>query len=536
MDQNTNRQFFKGALLITMAGIISKVLSAGYRIPLQNITGDLGFYIYQQIYPILGIATMLALYGFPTAISKIVAEKNEGKNGLLPRSIYYSIFSLIFIFSVSFTVGIYFAAPIIAKIMGDVALIQPLRVSGLTFLVIPFVASLRGIFQGHNNMVPTATSQIMEQLVRVTLIITTAIVVVTKQQSIYMIGTGAAIASFVGAIGAFLILILFWLKHRKQLEKVEKHSVDWGYMVRIIFVYGMVITINHMLLLLFQFADAFTLVSNLIKSGISLTEAQAWKGIFDRGQPLVQLGIVVGSAQALALLPSITKQRLIKDPNQFFSYIQSAWKFSLYLSVGAAAGLIALFPQANILLFKDAVGTFSLQILSVTIIFASLSITTATILQGLGFAYRTALIIVFGVVMKGLLNLWLVPIYGITGSACATVVGAASVFFLNLHQLKKEIPNHKIINVPWLQFFQAISGMLIFIIGMNYFGMSLLQVTSRIDYLGYVLFNIIIGFCIYFFLLIRLKAFTIREIQLLPFSNIFLKIVKGVRDEYDSKN
>jgi len=535
MEQNTDRQFFKGALLITLAGIISKVLSAGYRIPLQNITGDLGFYIYQQIYPILGIATMLALYGFPTAISKIVAEKKEEQttNKLLPKSFYYSIFSLVFIFSLSVTVSIYLAAPMIAEVMGDLALIQPIRVSGLTFLVIPFVASLRGIFQGHNNMVPTAASQIIEQLVRVTLIITTAIVVVTKQHSLYLIGTGAAIASFIGALGAFLILVLFLLKHKNYLGKVDNHSVDWGYLIRIVLVYGIVITINHMLLLLFQFADAFTLVPNLVKSGFTLTEAQAWKGIFDRGQPLVQLGIVVGSVQALALLPSITKQRLKKNPNQFFTYIQSAWKFSLYLSVGAAAGLIAVFPQANTLLFKDAEGTFSLQILSMTIVFASLSITTATILQGLGFVYRTALIIVFGVVMKGLLNLWWVPIYGITGSACATVVSAAIVFFFNLYQLKREVPNHKIINVPWLQFIMAISGMLVFIIGMNYLIMRPLQVTSRLDYLGYVLFIIVIGVSIYFYLLIRLKAFTTKEIQLLPFSNILLKFVKGVRDKHD---
>src|SRR5699024_10487474 len=75
----TNK-LFKGALILTFAGVLSKILSAGYRIPLQNLTGDVGFYMYQQVYPILGMATVLALYGFPSAVSKMVSDvKSEGK-------------------------------------------------------------------------------------------------------------------------------------------------------------------------------------------------------------------------------------------------------------------------------------------------------------------------------------------------------------------------------------------------------------------------------------------------------------------------
>src|SRR5690625_5009713 len=86
MDGNGTNQLVRGALLLTLAGIVSKILSAGYRIPLQNLTGDYGFYIYQQVYPILGMVLVLSLYGFPTAISKIMATlKTEKKSISLQR-------------------------------------------------------------------------------------------------------------------------------------------------------------------------------------------------------------------------------------------------------------------------------------------------------------------------------------------------------------------------------------------------------------------------------------------------------------------
>src|SRR5699024_5314348 len=76
----------RGAFILTMAGLLSKVLSATYRIPLQNLTGDFGFYIYQQVYPLLGTVIILALYGFPTSISKLTAEQTLENNNLTTHS------------------------------------------------------------------------------------------------------------------------------------------------------------------------------------------------------------------------------------------------------------------------------------------------------------------------------------------------------------------------------------------------------------------------------------------------------------------
>lgn len=150
-----SNKFVKGALILTLAGVISKVLSAGYRIPLQNLTGDIGFYIYQQIYPIIGIILILALYGFPTAISKLTAETEDTsmKYFMLP------ILAILFGICGVFALLLYINADEMALFVGDEQLTTGYQVASLLWIVIPFTALLRGIFQGKSEMKSTAYSQ-----------------------------------------------------------------------------------------------------------------------------------------------------------------------------------------------------------------------------------------------------------------------------------------------------------------------------------------------------------------------------------------
>lgn len=93
------KTMMEGALILTIASFIAKVLSAIYRIPFQNIVGDEGFYVYQQVYPIYGIAMTFALTGFPQFLSKLVAEQTgpQEKRRILDESyslLWWSAFIL----------------------------------------------------------------------------------------------------------------------------------------------------------------------------------------------------------------------------------------------------------------------------------------------------------------------------------------------------------------------------------------------------------------------------------------------------------
>src|SRR5699024_1089797 len=148
MDGNDTNKMVKGAFLLTVAGLIGKLLSAGYRIPLQNLTGDVGFYIYQQVYPVLGMVMVLALYGFPAAISKLAAEMRTLGRGLSVRSFYLPVFFILLVLAGCLFSLMYMGAPILSHWIGDNKLENIYRLAAFTFFIIPFLAAPRGIFQG----------------------------------------------------------------------------------------------------------------------------------------------------------------------------------------------------------------------------------------------------------------------------------------------------------------------------------------------------------------------------------------------------
>ncbi|GGD04367.1 putative membrane protein YabM [Thalassobacillus devorans] len=513
-DKIETKDFFKGAFILTLAGIFSKILSAGYRIPIQNITGDLGFYIYQQIYPFLGVAIMLSLYGFPVAVSKLAADFRDKQKELALRSFFIPVFVIIFSLSAVVFLILFTQAGMIAEWMGDKRLSSPIRASALVFLVLPFTSVMRGAFQGSNDMQPTAVSQIVEQLVRVSIIITIAVALVGKEDY-YAIGTGAAAASVAGSIAAAIFLgMLAWKRRSREHYVHREHS--YRYFLKTILIHGLFISINYMFLLLIQMADAFTLVPGLEGFGLDSYEARVSKGVFDRGQPLIQLGAVLGSSLALALIPTITKQRLEREPDKFHEHLQSALKMSLLLAAGATAGLIIIFPYVNELLYQNSNGTSYLRILMIVVLFSSLAITTSSVLQGVDVVFQTAGVILAGTVLKWAGNEILVPVFGLSGAAWASVVAAALVLIWNLKLMRRRFRPSAWRSLPFIKILTALVVMAIFLMLAIIVETYLLLLESRFGLLIFTLSVSGLGGIIYFITFTLVKGFTDKEMEQIP--------------------
>jgi O-antigen/teichoic acid export membrane protein len=527
MVENESNRLVKGALLLTFAGLISKILSAGYRIPLQNLTGDIGFYIYQQIYPILGMVVILSLYGFPSAISKMIVDLDE--NGKKPSltGFYLPIFSLLSVINGMIFLFLFFNAELVANWVGDESLTESYQAAAFAFLLVPFTSLLRGVFQGNYYMKPTAFSQVGEQFVRVFIIIAAAIAVSAQVVKLYSIGQFAAIASIAGGGMALVILVYYFVRNKPY--SVDHTDIPIHYYLKQIIVFGIVAALNHMTLLVIQFADAFTLIPSLMEFGLTQMEAMEAKGIFDRGQPLIQIGTVLGSSFALALIPSISKQKLEEDPITFHHYIRSALMFSFYLAVGATIGLIAIFPETNRLLFENNQGTFDLQILVLSIFLCSIAITASSILQGLGFIKRTAGFVLGALFVKWIANQLFVPWWGVTGSAIATVLSLLVLFIFAMFELKRKLPDLNLFKqIKWRALLVASLSMIAYLLLMEYLLLRLGDnLGSRLYLLGYVLFVASTGACIFLVCLLRGGAFSEEQLKMLPFSAILVRIHKG---------
>ncbi|PLT30850.1 putative polysaccharide biosynthesis protein [Peribacillus deserti] len=427
--EDLSSTIFKGAAVLTAAAILTKILSAFYRIPYQNIAGDLGFYIYQQVYPFYGISVILSTYGFPVVISKLIAEHSREKE---EKHIIAAISFMILAFiGLVLFLGIFLGSDWIAAGMGDQNLAPLLRVSSFAFLFMPVISVIRGFFQGNNEMLPTAVSQIAEQSIRVLFIIGVTYLLLKQGNSLYTAGAGAVLGSVIGALASVLTLITFlWTgKYKFELTTFSYRRVKE--IAGALFIQGTAFCISSLLLTLTQLIDSFTLYSLLLDTGLEERAAKELKGIFDRGQPLLQLGSIAATSLSLAIVPLLSSSRAKNDSRYLTRKVKLALAVTITTGAAATLGLISIITPVNIMLFTDDSGSDTLAVLAITILFSSLITISSAILQSIGVLWPTMLFILTGIGIKFLLNLWMIPILSIKGAAISTA--AAYVFICAAH-------------------------------------------------------------------------------------------------------
>lgn len=509
MMSQTDKEIVRGAIILTYAGLLSKVLSAFYRIPLQNITGDVGFYIYQQIYPFIGMMTMLMLYGLPQSIAALLIDQPSFKRKKKKmRYFLYSVALMLFI-------CLFALAPTFSRWMGDHSLVTGLRVSFLLLFILPELALERGFDQAEGRIDRTAISQVLEQLFRVSVIIVGAVIIMRQQQSLYNVGIVAGLGALVGGGVA---LSYFYIRNKKQAEQTDLNPLStapfsYSILVKPLLLYSVMIAMNHMVLLLLQWVDAFTLVGLLKESGSSLNDAQILKGVLDRAQPLSQLGIVASSSITLALVPGLTKATKRQDHKQMAQLAGTAYRFGLYLSSAAMVGLVLLMQKVNLVLFKDTAGTISLQIFVISVLFTSLAIITSTILQAYGEGRRVVIGIITGLGVKYLTNHLLVPSFFLPGAAVSTVLATVVIFYFNRLLLKKHVPQG--LGAPIGKLMIALVGMAIVVFGMDVLLSPWFFSDQRMLQFIYLLSLITLGIITFGTLLVKTGAISKEEQSLL---------------------
>jgi stage V sporulation protein B len=440
MLKNQGASFLKGAAILGAGALLSKMLGVVYRIPYQNITGDLGYYVYTQVYPLYSALLILATAGFPIAISKFVAEKLAIGDIYGARKIFHVSAAVLTLTGVLFFILLWFGAPLLAQFMKDEKLVLPIRSVSFALLIVPVMAAMRGYFQGHQNMVPTAVSQIGEQFVRVATIIVLSYWFMKTTGDVYLAGSGAVFGAVTGAFSAFILMLFFWQRNQKVQQHIENTIQEHTYkkesireIIGKLFYYAIPICLGSLVLPLMQLSDSFTVVSMLMKGGNTAESAYELKGIFDRGQPLVQFAAFFATALSLSLVPAIAEACVLRQHQLIAGRTELALRLTFLIGLPASVGLAVVAGPVNVMLYENQNGTVALTILAFTTIFSTLGITSAGILQGMGEVNLPVRNLLIGVVVKILLNILLIPSFGINGASFATVCSYMIATLLNLY-------------------------------------------------------------------------------------------------------
>lgn len=521
------KKTMNGAVLLSLAALIAKILSAVYRVPFQNIVGNTGFYVYQQVYPIYGIGMTIALTGLPVFLSKLIAEqknKEQQVNTLKRVFVVLSIFSLL-LFSLLF-----FGSSWIAKGMGDIQLIPIIQSVSWLFLLIPLLTTTRGYFQGTFSMMPTAISQVVEQVIRVAVILLAAIMYQSLNWDVYKMGTVAMSSAWIAGLAASLVLGIALLRKKPTDEEsssqlaIPLEKISYSTLTKRLMTEGVAICLLSALLILLQLVDSFTLYKGLTYSGMSSQLAKNAKGVYDRGQPLIQLGMIVATAFSTTLLPVLSRAFSEKKEIEFIRSASSMVRITATFSLAATTGLIVLMPYINQLLFGDRSGIGVLRVYMIAIMLASLIGTYNAILQSQNHHYLTIGALLIGLLTKWFVNNWLIIKFGTIGASLATVLSLGLILFviqLGLpHTLKKEAAKNRIVlKLVSLSLIMAIVVGIATTVAENWF----FNGGNRLEAFTLTLIGVAIGVTVFSYGLFRLDVLTIREWLSLPFGK---KIVR----------
>ncbi len=506
------KTFMKGASILTISAIIVKLLGAAYRVPFQNLVGDKGFYIYQQVYPFIGIFIVWTSYGFAVAVSKLLAgstSRGEAKAMMRVAFIYLLFLSL------TFFVLLTVFAPFFASSMGDIELVPLLRAGAYIVLIMPVLAVLKGSFQSEGRMVPVAVSGVGEQAFRVTFILIGTWIAVRAGASLYVAGEVAMWGAVVGeSAGVVILAIYFSNTFKGPLEKVNTWQV-----VKELTVVSLSVSASSLILLLFQLVDSFTVYNILLTTGFARDTAMEMKGVYDRGQPLVQMGILIASTLALAIVPLIAHHSTKETGRGALPFIRLTFRTAFLFGWAATAGLALVLPYVNEMLFETRAGSVALIVFSFQVFWLSLILPLTAILQGAGKVKIPTLLLIGGLIVKVIANHLLVPVWDVTGAAIAGNIGFALITLGLIVYFKKGWPI-RLASTRFYGWVMAATGLMVVVVlpwMVVADGFLFDRLSSRIEATLIALTAVMIGASVFLIVIMKSRIMQEKEWFLLPF-------------------
>ena len=434
------QSFLGGAFVLALAGLLSKVLGALYRIPLYPMLGQEGMGLFQMAYPAYGLILVLSTTGINVAVSKIVSERLAvGDRAGAWRAFRHALILLTGL-GLVFSFLLFLAAEPIARFIAkdERAWLSIAAVSPAIFFV-SVMAAYRGLFQGLQQMTPTALSQVIEQLVRVATML--ALASFLAPRGVKYASAGATFGAVTGAVAGLTYLLYVYCRNLPQLRQgmaggtsTESAMTALGRIMRI----AIPVSMASGVLAMIQFLDLALVPTRLEAAGFVGREVTALFGQMSGGAlPLINMPTVLTAALQVSLVPAISEGMATGSLFTIRKRAETAVRVTFLIMLPAVVGLFVLADEIPALLFRDPGIGVPLAAMSAGTLFLALQQTSSGVLQGMGQVGIPVRNLAIGAVAKGVATYYLtgLPALGIRGAALGTVIGFLVAASLNLTAL-----------------------------------------------------------------------------------------------------
>lgn len=423
--------FIKSTLILILSGFLTKILGFIIKVIYTRIIGEYGISLYSIAVPTYSLLLTIATLAIPISISKLVSE-NKGRSIRILTSAAFLIISinLVLVFVIFLT-----------KDFLAVNLLKEPKASPIIMafaLTLPFVSIssvLKGYFAGKQNMVPHATSNIIEQIVR--LIIILVVLPILKRKSDMLAILGLILLTIISEISSIIVFLFFLPKkinfNTKILpsKKITKDILD----ISIPTVSGRIIgNIGY-------FFEPIILTNLLLFSGYNNSYILSEYGAYNAySLALLTMPSFFIGAIATSLLPEISKFNGNNNLKMVKRRIHQSIIFSLIIGIFFSLLIFIFRDKLLFSLYNTTKGSDYIKVLAPFFVLFYLEGVLTSSLQALGYAKVTMNITLYGVIIKlfimAILSLCHIGIYSLV---IAEIVNIFFVVFFNFKHLKKYI-------------------------------------------------------------------------------------------------
>lgn len=540
-SNQTNNSFLKQGSILALTSIVVRLIGMIYRIPLTNIIGDEGNGIYSPAFELYSLLLILSSNAMPMAVSKMVSEKMAVKKYKESQR----VFSVAYIFSMctggAAALILFFFADWIEKNLYTkyTGISIPLKILAPTIFVVAMMGVLRGFFEGNKTMIPTAFSQLVEQIVNAIVSVVAAFYFVNLHSASKNVSAwgaaGGTLGTCIGAVAGFIILILILLLFMPMYKRKISHDKRKNIMsksdtVKLVFLTVTPIILSQTVYQISGTLDTIIFSKCMDLRGYTDFAVKTLQGIYStKYRLLVNVPIAISTSIASSMIPSLVRAYIKNEKTTVKSCVNLAVKFNMIIAIPAAVGLSVLGEPIIRLLFRGSDYKIAGQMLlygSICIIFYALSTVTSGILQGINKmtvpVFNAAISLVIHVVLVTVLLLF-TPL-GAFSLVIGNVTYPIVVCILNAFSVKKYLGISQELKTTFIIPFvvSIVMGIITFGLYFVLFKLTKILVVS-------VLVSIFIGITVYFVGVLRFKALSKAELYEFPFGRTIYAFAVKIR-------
>ena len=443
--EKSGRRFLQGALILTVAGVVVKIIGSLNWIFLSWVLGGEGIGIYQIAFPLYLLALSISDAGIPVAVSILTAERAALQDYRGAQRVFRLSFLLLAVTGFALSLLLYFGADWLIghRVIRDARAYYSIIALAPAIFLVTLLSSFRGYLQGWQMMTPTAVSQIVEQLLRVFTMLVFAHYLLPRGLE-YAAG-GASMGAGVGALGALGVLVWYYCRLQRKLhEKMQLTPVPAESMELVssrkllgrIAALALPVSLSSLMLPVVANLDLFIVPLRLEAAGFTVGQATERFGyLTGMAVPLVNLATIVTASLAISLVPAISHAKSLNDSREVMYRTAGAMRLANLTTVPFTV-LLCLLAEPVVNMIYHAPGAAGVtQVMAGGIFLLGLHQVTTGVLQGLG---RTSIPVInmgLAAVVKVALNwvLTAIPSLGIQGAGLATLADLGVAAGLNLY-------------------------------------------------------------------------------------------------------